>query len=270
MCVYSQAQYKGYEQHAEQIAGDLRAYPPCEDRHRMDRAIWGRKRHWVRGESYAVRGEVTQTQTSLDRSVEQETRRDFSALAWVSLWLAFHVSIEELPISPAHNRDVLESFICSSDFQFLWGGVFICCFLLLFSCFAPCCCCFVFFTVFEISLSHSKHYFPVYWASRLCYSCLRNSVRNWHLTVHFSQCTRWGSGAGPAWNGCSVTNYGREVSENSPAISAWRRPIKALTHSLTQSCDQMSCYRKPVELSLIHIWRCRRDVLCRSRWSPYH
>ena len=23
-------------------------------------------------------------------------------------------------------------------------------------------------------------------------------------------------------------------------------------------------------LSLIHIWRCRRDVLCRSRWSPYH
>ena len=25
-----------------------------------------------------------------------------------------------------------------------------------------------------------------------------------------------------------------------------------------------------VDLSLIHIWRCRRDVLCRSRWSPYH
>ena len=28
------------------------------------------------------------------------------------------------------------------------------------------------------------------------------------------------------------------------------------------SCD--------VELSLIHIWRCRRSTLCRSRWSPYH
>ena len=25
-----------------------------------------------------------------------------------------------------------------------------------------------------------------------------------------------------------------------------------------------------LRLSLIHIWRCRRDVLCRSRWSPYH
>ena len=26
----------------------------------------------------------------------------------------------------------------------------------------------------------------------------------------------------------------------------------------------------PSELSLIHIWRCRRSTLCRSRWSPYH
>ena len=24
------------------------------------------------------------------------------------------------------------------------------------------------------------------------------------------------------------------------------------------------------KLSLIHIWRCRRSTLCRSRWSPYH
>ena len=23
-------------------------------------------------------------------------------------------------------------------------------------------------------------------------------------------------------------------------------------------------------LSLIHIWRCRRPAMCRSRWSPYH
>ena len=25
-----------------------------------------------------------------------------------------------------------------------------------------------------------------------------------------------------------------------------------------------------LDLSLIHIWRCRRSTLCRSRWSPYH
>ena len=28
--------------------------------------------------------------------------------------------------------------------------------------------------------------------------------------------------------------------------------------------------RSPYILSLIHIWRCRRSTLCRSRWSPYH
>ena len=27
---------------------------------------------------------------------------------------------------------------------------------------------------------------------------------------------------------------------------------------------------KCTHLSLIHIWRCRRSTLCRSRWSPYH
>ena len=26
----------------------------------------------------------------------------------------------------------------------------------------------------------------------------------------------------------------------------------------------------PKCLSLIHIWRCRRYAVCRSRWSPYH
>ena len=28
--------------------------------------------------------------------------------------------------------------------------------------------------------------------------------------------------------------------------------------------------QKDLWLSLIHIWRCRRSTLCRSRWSPYH
>ena len=28
--------------------------------------------------------------------------------------------------------------------------------------------------------------------------------------------------------------------------------------------------RTNIRLSLIHIWRCRRSTLCRSRWSPYH
>ena len=33
-------------------------------------------------------------------------------------------------------------------------------------------------------------------------------------------------------------------------------------------CDILTL--KLFRLSLIHIWRCRRSTLCRSRWSPYH
>ena len=32
----------------------------------------------------------------------------------------------------------------------------------------------------------------------------------------------------------------------------------------------INIYYKPSYLSLIHIWRCRRYAVCRSRWSPYH
>ena len=36
---------------------------------------------------------------------------------------------------------------------------------------------------------------------------------------------------------------------------------------LASSCD-VACPHHV--LSLIHIWRCRRYAVCRSRWSPYH
>ena len=34
--------------------------------------------------------------------------------------------------------------------------------------------------------------------------------------------------------------------------------------------DIYICTPVIIKLSLIHIWRCRRSTLCRSRWSPYH
>ena len=42
-----------------------------------------------------------------------------------------------------------------------------------------------------------------------------------------------------------------------------------------QGTKQKERYRREsawerFRLSLIHIWRCRRSTLCRSRWSPYH
>ena len=37
-------------------------------------------------------------------------------------------------------------------------------------------------------------------------------------------------------------------------------------HPRAIETDQKTVY----DLSLIHIWRCRRRLRCRSRWSPYH
>ena len=48
-------------------------------------------------------------------------------------------------------------------------------------------------------------------------------------------------------------------------------PLTILNGSLTSSA--VFAWLVPHSLymlSLIHIWRCRRSTLCRSRWSPYH
>ena len=42
------------------------------------------------------------------------------------------------------------------------------------------------------------------------------------------------------------------------------------THSLFPSLSPLSLSHSLSLLSLIHIWRCRRYAVCRSRWSPYH
>ena len=43
------------------------------------------------------------------------------------------------------------------------------------------------------------------------------------------------------------------------------------TSMVFQSCWRMGKRTGKVPyLSLIHIWRCRRLLTCRSRWSPYH
>ena len=39
---------------------------------------------------------------------------------------------------------------------------------------------------------------------------------------------------------------------------------------LVVNCAGLQTFWTPLVLSLIHIWRCRRSTLCRSRWSPYH
>ena len=51
-------------------------------------------------------------------------------------------------------------------------------------------------------------------------------------------------------------------------------PIKSslnvLWHSPKRTLLLIQILNCTLYLSLIHIWRCRRYSLCRSRWSPYH
>ena len=43
-----------------------------------------------------------------------------------------------------------------------------------------------------------------------------------------------------------------------------------LRHHTTCLSKQQWVFLSLFHLSLIHIWRCRRRLRCRSRWSPYH
>ena len=48
--------------------------------------------------------------------------------------------------------------------------------------------------------------------------------------------------------------------------AADRQPLRTRRFN----CTKQYIYGDQLNLSLIHIWRCRRSTLCRSRWSPYH
>ena len=61
------------------------------------------------------------------------------------------------------------------------------------------------------------------------------------------------------WLNLEQGNWGwRVVSTRQPQFPCSRFSQKSGLYFLVQ------------DLSLIHIWRCRRYSLCRSRWSPYH
>ena len=50
------------------------------------------------------------------------------------------------------------------------------------------------------------------------------------------------------------------------AHTRWKIGHKKCAKFHSSKNGQLACQK----LSLIHIWRCRRSTLCRSRWSPYH
>ena len=58
-------------------------------------------------------------------------------------------------------------------------------------------------------------------------------------------------------------------------INSWRYTLKQLNGYRCYKHAHCRAATPPrfsvaLRLSLIHIWRCRRKLTCRSRWSPYH
>ena len=53
-------------------------------------------------------------------------------------------------------------------------------------------------------------------------------------------------------------------------VSLTLLPILGVKYPQTPNFGGVNRRFQAKRLSLIHIWRCRRSTLCRSRWSPYH
>ena len=80
------------------------------------------------------------------------------------------------------------------------------------------------------------------------------------------------------WLAITTSGGGCELASTVRCRTAWgkfRELLQILTnkHLPLPSRGRVysTCVRSVMlHLSLIHIWRCRRSTLCRSRWSPYH
>ena len=95
------------------------------------------------------------------------------------------------------------------------------------------------------------------WLSLSTLCCLKM----W-LTQHHTACTR-------QWR----THRHRHNTTQHVPDSDRHIVIVTTPHSTYQTVTDTSSssqHHTSHTLSLIHIWRCRRSTLCRSRWSPYH
>eukprot|EP00826_Nyctotherus_ovalis_P055768 TRINITY_DN7440_c0_g2_i2.p1 TRINITY_DN7440_c0_g2~~TRINITY_DN7440_c0_g2_i2.p1 ORF type:complete len:126 (+),score=37.34 TRINITY_DN7440_c0_g2_i2:353-730(+) len=62
------------------------------------------------------------------------------------------------------------------------------------------------------------------------------------------------------------------IIANAEFPDAWPSFLSQIKEGLTKTEGEQQVYGvlNPLTLSLIHICRCRRYAVCRSRWSPYH
>ena len=96
-------------------------------------------------------------------------------------------------------------------------------------------------------------------------------AKKFQLLVYMGQPTDVWTGLSLLLNFLQLTLYSWTLH-----MSSKQRGAKGcVVHQIT--CRVLSRGRSKViystiliDLSLIHIWRCRRLLTCRSRWSPYH
>ena len=67
-----------------------------------------------------------------------------------------------------------------------------------------------------------------------------------------------------------INHWVRAGRKNISTRSSLRGSQSSLSYALISIWPIMLINWAARLLSLIHIWRCRRSTLCRSRWSPYH
>ena len=79
-------------------------------------------------------------------------------------------------------------------------------------------------------------------------------------------------GVGQSWSASGRQCYQGKAQETAILHCSWWGTFQ----TCIVICERdwfASCFNAAhllVNLSLIHIWRCRRIERCRSRWSPYH
>ena len=60
------------------------------------------------------------------------------------------------------------------------------------------------------------------------------------------------------------------LNDFSPYKNFWTFNLELLNLNCWLRFLHSAALQSKWQLSLIHIWRCRRSYACRSRWSPYH
>ena len=81
--------------------------------------------------------------------------------------------------------------------------------------------------------------------------------RVWTKKQPFSTCT--------SVHGSQPSHTCESLQNSFADHNGWSKPAMPL-HRHENCCQPAAA----INLSLIHIWRCRRIERCRSRWSPYH